>query len=159
MAFAFASGCRGKNRRVAHLRAIIRRTLLVPRAPLTCLLAALFLFSTFEAARPLQLRPPANAEFSETLAALGEGSEAALLSICYHGGDEASGQPHQNQTLPCKNCPFCIAFHHLPPVPHRGFDCAVYASPGSTTFVLNCFEPARVREMADQSRPRAPPLV
>ncbi len=161
MAFASASHRRWTGtRRLAHSRAILRNRWLVPRTTFTCLLAALFLFSTLAALRPAHAWPRADAAgFSEVQAALGSTTEELLSSICHHGDEDTSGIPGHNHSQPCKTCPFCTAFHHLPPVPDRGFECAAHEPSGSTTFFLYCHDLPHVRQMVDQRRPRAPPLA
>lgn len=155
LALGIASHRWGRNRRVARPRAIIRDA----RVPLISLLATLFLFSTFAAA--VHIRPPADAvRLSEILAALGETPESVLLSICHHSDEDTSGSvPDHRQTLPCEKCPFCVAFHHLPPVPPLGFDRTAYGPSGSATFLPDRSELEHVRKAAGQIRPRAPPLA
>ncbi len=85
--------------------------------------------------------------------------EELEASICHHGDGNTSGIPDHEQGQPCKNCPLCIAFHHLPPVPHCGFESAEYKPSGSTPFLLYCSDLTHVRDRVDQRRPRAPPLA
>ena len=160
LAFAIASRRRGGKRRAARSRAIIRQVLHASRSPFTCLLATLFLFSTFVAASPTHTWLLADsAEFAKIQAALGEPPEGVLLSFCLHGDGNTSGTPDHDQTQPCKTCPFCCGFHHLPLFPQRSLDCPAHGhSPVIAPFPSRPHLTA-ARETPGQSRPRAPPLA
>jgi hypothetical protein len=100
----------------------------------------------------------ASSDFSQLQLLPGVHLDELEASICHHG-DGKSSIPDHDQSRPCKNCPLCIAFHHLPPVPHRGFESAEYGPYGSTPFLLHSPDLKHVRKMVDQRRPRAPPLA
>lgn len=161
LAFAFASRRRGGNRRVARSRAIIRQMFHAWNSPFTCLLATLFLFSTFAAARPYHTRPLADsAEFAEIQAALGATADEALLSFCLHGDQNTSGSiPDHDQTQPCKTCPFCCGFHHLPLLPQRSLDCSAHGQSAVAAIYPHSRKLPSARETPGQKRPRAPPLT
>ena len=158
MAFALASRSRGGNRIVARSPAAIRQLRRAPRALFTSLLAGLFLFSTFTAASPIHAWPlAASAEFAEIQNALGAAPEEFLSSFCFHGDGSTSGIPDRDQTQPCKACPFCCGFHHLPLLPQRSLGYPAHR-------VSAALFPSRVhltaaREKPAESRPRAQPLV
>jgi hypothetical protein len=158
LAFAFASGCRGQNRGITRSRAIIRQVSHALKLPFTCLLGTLFLISTFTAARPTHIRRFADSfQIAEIQAALGASSEEFLSSFCLHGDGNTSGIPDRDQTQPCKACPFCCGFHHLPLLPQRSLGYPAHR-------VSAALFPSRVhltaaREKPAESRPRAPPLV
>ena len=80
-------------------------------------------------------------------------------SICHHGDENAPGIPYDDQGPPRKKCPLCLAFHHLPPVPHRIFSCPAYRLFGEATLLPDRRVLAPSREWPDQTRPRAPPLA
>jgi hypothetical protein len=118
----------------------------------------LFLGSLMPSWHQASAAAAASGEFSQLQLLPGVQLEELEASICHHGDGNTSGIPDHDQSQPCKNCPLCIAFHYLPPVPHRAFDCAAYGPSGSTTFPLCRPALTHVREIADQRRPRAPPL-
>lgn len=80
-------------------------------------------------------------------------------SICHHGDGNAPGTPLDDQTLPRKKCPLCLAFHHLPPIPNRIFSCPAYRPFGEATLLPDQRELAPGRDWPDQTRPRAPPTI
>ena len=117
----------------------------------------LFLGSLMPSWHQASATAPASSDFSQLQTLPGVQLEELEASICHHS-DGKHLIPDHGQSQPCKNCPLCIAFHHLLPVPHCAFDCAAYGPSGSTTFLLCRPAPTHVREIADQRRPREPPL-
>ena len=80
-------------------------------------------------------------------------------SICHYGEGNAPGIPRDDQRQPRKQCPLCLAFHHLPPVPHRIFSRPAYRLFGEAILLPDRRELAPAREWPDQTRPRAPPAI
>jgi hypothetical protein len=117
----------------------------------------LFLGSLMPSWHQASAMASASSDFSQLQTLSGVQLEELEASICHQS--DGNPIPDHGQSQPCKNCPLCIAFHHLPPVPHCGFESAEYGPSGSTSFLLYCSDLKHVREMVDQRRPRAPPLA
>ena len=101
----------------------------------------------------------ASSDFLELQLLSGVQANELDASICHHGDGNTPGIPLDDQTLPRKKCPLCLAFHHLPPVPHRIFSCPAYRPFGEATLLPDHRELVSAREWPDQTRPRAPPAI
>jgi len=80
-------------------------------------------------------------------------------SICRQGDGNTSGIPYHDETLACGKCLLCHALHHLPLVPERGFDCAVFRRSAAEAFLSYRLALTAARDMPGQKRPRAPPRI
>ena len=119
----------------------------------------LFLGSLMPSWHQASATVPASSDVSQLQLLLGVPLEELEASICHHSDGNTSGLPAQNQSQPCKKCPLCMAFHHLPTVPHGGVESAEYGPSGPTPFLPYCSDLTHIREMMGQRRPRAPPLA
>lgn len=106
-----------------------------------------------------QAGAPASIDLLELQLLSGLQANELEASICHHGDGNAPGIPYDDQRQPRKKCPLCLAFHHLPPVPHRIFSCPAYRPFGAATLFPDKRELAPARQRPDQTRPRAPPSI
>ena len=155
MGLAFVSRGRSGPRRLARSRATIRWSPCVPRSVLTPLLAALFVVSTFAAARPVHTA--AIGEFAQVQAALGTASEELLSSFCLHRDGNTPGLPDHDRTQPCKACPFCCGSHYPPLIAQPSLDCPEHGQVAVAVLFPDSQEFTAARETQGRRRPRAPP--
>jgi len=133
---------------------------LMSRRLAVCALAILVLFGSLASSwHQSHAGAAASSDVSELQPLSGLQAKEAAASICHHGDGNAPDIPHDDQGAPCKKCPLCLAFHHLPPVPHRIFSCPAYRLFGEATLLPDRRESAPAREWPDQTRPRAPPAI
>ncbi len=131
---------------------------LMSRRLAVCALAILVLFGSLASSwHQSHTGAAASSDLSELQLLSGLQASELEASICHHGDENAPGIPYDDQGAPRKKCPLCLAFHHLPPVPHRIFSRPAYRLFGEATLLPDRRVLAPSREWPDQTRPRAPP--